>query len=280
LINYEELLSKLIDIVREGIVFVRGLAGKEEYVRKVRKHEFSGDVTRRFDEEAEKFLLDRIKSLGIDSLIITEESGEMRFGSDPKLIYVIDPVDGSINFASNIPWSSISIAVAPYKEGALLDDITLGIIGNIYTGDIYYFIKGHGCFENGGKVVKRGPPQRVIFGYFESLDAYLIIPKYWSLRGKTKVRSLGCVSLDLVYVGLGRAECFIDVRARLRNVDVAAAYGFIKECGGEVSHADGTSLTDVSINRLDRVYSLIASWDRETHKYLVRAYELLQKDLR
>ncbi|MEM0026968.1 MAG: inositol monophosphatase family protein [Ignisphaera sp.] len=222
-----------------------------------------GDVSKRFDVEAENILRKCIVDSLKDVVFIGEEEGLNVYGN-PKWIVIADPVDGSTNFSFEIPWASISVAIAPYRKGATIRDVTTAIVAEIFRNRTYVynngFVKIYGASE------RKKTPAPIVLGYFELLEAYTPLLKYLSLSPRRPtVRSLGSAALDIVYVGLGNAEVFIDARAKLRNVDVAAAVRIATALGAKaVECSNGLrDALNIPIDILERVQCIAAAYDND-----------------
>ena len=228
--------------------FLTSLAGDAgaillKYLHKthrVKRKRGAGIVTEA-DRAAESVCLKKIFRKYPDSSIITEESGEFRGTSG--LCWVMDPLDGTTNFAHGFPWFCVSIGLL--VEGAL----TAGVIFNPVTRELFYGEKGHGAFLNGKKIrVSRTSLLK---------DSLLGTGFYYS-KGRTLedemgiftrmnqvalgVRRPGSAALDLAYVACGRYDGFWE--RRLSPWDVAAGFVIVTEAGGTVSDYKGKE-TDI-----------------------------------
>ncbi len=176
------------------------------------------DVTKKIDWEVEKFIIERIKSEGIEGAIVTEERGVI--GEGPPYI-VVDPLDGSLNFSLANPYASVSIA---YVEGNKLKDVTFGVIAPLFSYPIYFCEKG-----------KR---ERVLAVYFEVFDneGIELVRKAWEVLGRPKLRSYGSIASDLALLARNKILGVIDVRKRIRNVDIAAGLWLARSCGFSVNN--------------------------------------------
>jgi len=238
----------------------------------------SGDVTKEFDKVSEDIIVKGIRSIFNDNvLIVSEELGAKMYGSG-KWVVIIDPVDGSTNYDSGIPWVSISIGIAKYNEsGTKVKDEVLAIVADVFRRTIYEYYNGE-VFMDGVKAYRLRRPKNVVFGYFEKPEAYGIIPAYWKVRGsKTALRSLGSVALEMIYLGLGRAEALVDLRAKIRNVDIAAAYRIAHTLGARATLCDGSPLENFPIDDLLNVKCLLAGYDVNVLNKLINAYHLFKK---
>lgn len=235
----------------------------------------SGDTSKIFDVESEEIIFTELRR-GIKDcfLFVSEESGVRNFCKDPRWVVVVDPVDGSINYEAAIPWVSISLAVAPFKEDVTLDDVVYATVYDLFRGVDYSFDVDEGVTTAGASVLRNPKPPSVVLGYFEAPESYRIVPEYWSERGsRASLRSLGSAALDIVYVGLGNAEAFIDTRARLRNVDVAAALRIATALGAKARVCGESDVNSLHLREVRRVECLLVGYDESYLERLTRAHE-------
>lgn len=208
----------------------------------IKKKPGAGIVTEA-DQASEDYLIKRIFSKFPESSIITEESGEHRRGSER--CWILDPLDGTTNYAHHFPWFCVSIAL--YERGKPL----VGVIYQPVTKELFHAEKGKGSFLNG----KRLQVSRC--GKME--DALLGTGFYYS-KGKelaeemgifhrmnevaSAVRRPGSAALDLACVAAGRYEGFWE--RGLSSWDVAAGFLLVTEAGGKISNYRGenTSVFD------------------------------------
>jgi len=85
--------------------------------------------------------------------------------------------------------------------------------------------------------------------------------------GRPKIRSLGSASLDIIYTSIGRFKAFIDLRGRLRNVDVAAAIGFAREVGAYIIDDRGGHV-EMPLDRLSNIGSIVVTRSKEVVELL------------
>ena len=271
-----------LDIVRDGIKeIVREVIN---YLRegrasgKVVGRGPSGDVTKDFDIVSEEIIVNGLRKLFSDDVVIvSEELGVNIVRSDAKWVAIIDPVDGSTNYDAGIPWVAVSIGIAKRRssERTKISDEVLAVVADVFRGRIYEFYNGQ-VYLNSSLIRRSKKPKNVVFGYFEKPEAYFIIPAYWTIRGsRAALRSLGSVALEIIYVGLGRAEALVDLRAKIRNVDVAAAYRIAMTLGSKAVLCDGSPLENFPIDDLLSVKCLLMGYDDETLKKLLKAYETI-----
>jgi len=239
------------------------------------------DSTFKVDWEVEKLIINELSRSGLNALIVSEERGVISVGDGKRLDYIIliDPLDGSLNYVAGIPYSSVSIAVAKYRPNATLNDLDIGIIQSVFTGDTYLGVRGRGAYVNGVKLVKekrRGIEDlSLVLGYLND-GAYNVMLELERHIGMFKFRSLGCASLDLMFVAKGDAALFIDLRSKLRVIDVGAAYVILREMGCIVRDGFDREINP-SIATCSRVPSIVVYRDKEVYEKYKFIHELYKK---
>mgnify|MGYP001772867663 CR=1 FL=1 len=234
----------------------------------------SGDTSKEFDVVAEDILTSCISDRLNDVVIVGEERGVRMYGSG-RWFAVIDPVDGSSNFDAGIPWSSISIAIA--KRGAdkpCLKDVVLAIVAEIFRDRIYIY-KNSSIKILGADISRREAPKPILLGYFEVPEAYRPVERYLAIRGRITLRSLGSAALDIVYVGLGNAEGFIDIRSKLRNVDVAAALKIALTMGAKAYTCDFNDVELIPLDNLVKIRCIAVGYNDYYLSKLIEAIKTL-----
>ncbi len=262
-----ELRKILVRAASETAALLRDNACDPRMVESIR-----GETTRA-DLIAEEYAVDLLKSMGLRARIIGEEGGIYGEGD---LVVIIDPLDGSVNYLNCIPWASVSIAVAP-KDASSFNEILAGAVAPIFTGYTLSFERGGGCYEGGSRIAGAYKPyKRMLAVYAEHPDALYSIARVIESIGGFKVRSLGSAALELAYTAVGRITLFLDVRSKLRNVDIAAAAGMLAECGGILLGPEG-GWPPLRLDRIDRVGSVAASLDAGLAR---RVYSLVGPQMR
>ena len=192
-----------------------------------------GDFVSSADKRTEKILIDELQKANPDYGIITEEKGIIN-KSNTKNRWIIDPIDGTMNFLNGIPQFAISIG---YEEN---DEIKCGVIFNPIMNEMFLAEKGNGAFLNNQRI--RVSKQKKIN------DALLVTggPKGASkIKNKiyseyinvsnnvSNVRKFGSAALDMAYVACGRFDGYW--QRELNYWDVAAGIIILKEAGGFVN---------------------------------------------
>jgi myo-inositol-1(or 4)-monophosphatase len=215
-------------ILRDGFGSVFTISNKEG------KNNF---VTE-FDKLSEKKIIDYISSRYPDHFFLAEESGSTGAKNNGAVRWIIDPLDGTTNFAHNLPIFSISIA-AEYN-GELL----CGVIYQPILDELFLAIRNKGAFLNNSPIqvssnndfdssfLVTGFPYNINQNPCHCIDNFVDI----ILRG-IPVRRLGSAALDLAYVAAGRFDGFWEIN--LNPWDIAAGVILVEEAGGVVTQYDG-----------------------------------------
>ncbi len=275
-----ELMRISLKIAHDASAFLREYREEHEQISKVRGETFRADIL------AEELIIEELGNQGFEGLIVSEEMGVKKLGDD-ELVAIIDPLDGTINYISGIPWCSVSVAFAVRKEDQPgIDSIIAGTVAPIFYGKSISFSVGEGIFLENEKVSRshiksnfEGLGHRIIALYEDDPEAIPSIIKIYKELAEhvgekgpyaLKLRSLGSAAMELAYVGLGKIGYFVDLRARLRIVDVAAGLGIIREAGGWFGDASGNPLV-LRVDRVSRLNSLIATHTRGDYDVVLRS---------
>lgn len=183
------------------------------------------------DKECETYLLERIRESYPEHRILSEESGENEMISD--WCWVVDPLDGTINFAQGIPVFSVSIALQ------YMGDSVAGVVYNPVTDQLFSAVRGGGSWLNGKRlqvssktelnqcVLATGfPYDRAIDSDNNSAHFAEMVPK---VRG---LRRLGSAAYDLANVAAGAMDGYWELA--LSPWDVAAGTLLVLEAGGVI----------------------------------------------
>ena len=205
-----------------------------------------GDFVSSADKRTEKILIDEFQKAYPEHGIITEETGIIN-KSNKNNRWIIDPIDGTMNFLNGIPQFAISIG---YEEN---QEIKCGVIFNPITNEMFIAEKGNGAFLNNSRIrvsnkknlqdsllVTGGPKQ-------SSKIKDKIFSEYISVSKKvSNVRKFGSASLDLAYVASGRFDGYW--QRELNYWDVAAGIIIVKEAGGFVDFFEENNNSDLKRN--------------------------------
>lgn len=159
-------------------------------------------------------------------------------GGDGTHVWIIDPLDGTTNFAHGYPWFCVSIALQVGGE------TVLGVIHNPMTDELFTAAIGIGAFRNGSRirVSERQPLSGALlatgFPYDCATDPENNFNHFIRFQKAARgIRRAGAAALDLAYLAAGRLDGFWEVK--LKPWDVAAGTLLVQEAGGRVSAFDG-----------------------------------------
>lgn len=215
-----------------------------------------GDITMKVDADAEKGIMDLVKGQVEDVRFVTEEAGVVGHQSASWTV-VIDPIDGSGNYARGLPFYCTSIAVL---DGSSLESARYGLIRNLITEETYFAERGAGAERDGTQVKtsKARKLQESCVGIDMSKAPRAAVERLVPLLAAVrKPAHLGANALELAFLSDGKLDGFVDIRDRMRVVDFAAGYLIAKEAGAVMSGPEGQAVnTRVS---LEEKFNVVAS---------------------
>ena len=221
-----------------------------------------GDKTFPVDKWAEDIIiagLEKAQGDGEAFTLISEELGIRTFGQGKKTV-LVDPIDGSNNAKSGIPFFSTSIALL---DGTTLDTLVVGYVINLVAGDEFWALRGKGAYKNGAPIRTSTAPGITIVAYEASSPAS-DMPRLMPLFAQAKrTRCFGSTALDLAYLASGAISVFATATAS-RAFDYAAGMLILEEAGGVITGITGTALGHI-VAGLDRTVPLLASKNDATH---------------
>lgn len=188
------------------------------------------------DHASEKAILQVIKEQFPAHSILTEETGAITQDSTYK--WIIDPIDGTVNFAHGIPLCCVSIGVE--YEG----DMILGAVYNPNLNELYFAEKGKGATLNEQPIKVSEETQALKaclvtgfpYTYLDMENGPLQVFEKFIRKG-VPVRRLGSAAIDLCWVAAGRFDGFYE--HKLEAWDSAAGVLMVEEAGGKVTDFKG-----------------------------------------
>jgi len=218
-----------------------------------------GDRQRRFDVLIDEWVRDWLTRRGMHGVLLSEESEAVQLGAPGgDHCFVVDPVDGSDNFARGLPLSALSIAVLPRSAPLAPEHVVHAIVGDLAEPKPILASRGQGARQCDRRLKTSGVQK---LG-----DAILSCElNHWSpnhalaetLRACAGVRAYGCASRAMCLVATGALDAHIDVRSRLTPESFLAASLVVTEAGGQVVQLDGSPLD--SFDGLQSRTTLIAA---------------------
>lgn len=204
-----------------------------------------GDFVSAADLKSEDILREELGRARPDFGFLMEESGEIP-GHDASQRWIVDPLDGTINFLHGIPRFCISIAVEQTTSSAGRErrEIIAGLVYNPLTDESYWADKNQGAYLNDRRMRVSGRRRMdealISIGFppliGADLDPFLTRARALMARAGG-VRRFGCAALDLAYVAAGRFEGYW--QDGLGPWDVAAGLLLVREAGGFVTDSAG-----------------------------------------
>lgn len=200
-----------------------------------------GDIVTRADRESETLLRATLLDACPGHAFLGEEEG---LSGDSEFVWVVDPLDGTLNFARGLPAFTVCIGLLHRKEPVV------GVVYDPVHEDLYAAARGGGATLNGETVVC--PPEPMDSTSLVALpSAYLkeLAPPYVNrVLSRCRWRDLGCASLHICMVGTGSFACAVFEKTKLW--DIAAPSLFAMETGAFQYDLDGNT-----------AYPLAHPWD-------------------
>ena len=188
------------------------------------------------DHAAEKAIIETIKEQFPDHFILSEEAGELSSASQYK--WIIDPIDGTVNYAHGIPICCVSIGLE--LNGTMI----LGAVYNPLINEFYIGERGKGATLN-GMPIQVSTKKQVMdaclvtgfpYTYLDQPNGPLEVFNRF-IRSGVPVRRLGSAAMDLCWVAAGRFDGFYE--HKLQAWDSAAGFLIVEEAGGRVTDLKG-----------------------------------------
>ena len=191
-----------------------------------------GDFVTSADKRTEKIIIDELRKAHPDYGFVSEETGVIN-KSNIKNRWIIDPIDGTMNFLNGIPQFAISIG---YEEKG---EIKCGVVFNPIMNEMFIAEKGNGAYLNNSRIrvsnkkdiknalIVTGGPKSSSKIKDKIFSEYINISKNVS-----NVRKFGSAALDIAYVACGRFDGYW--QRELNYWDIAAGIIILKEAGGFV----------------------------------------------
>ena len=196
------------------------------------------DLVTEVDERSERVIGELLREAFPGYGMLAEEGGRLPGADDAR--WIVDPLDGTTNYAHGLPIFAVSIAL----ERA--DEVVLGVVHDPIRGETYVAERGGGATLNGEpiRVSDTEEPIRALLvtGFpYDRADMPAALELFGRLTVLTQgVRRLGAAALDLCYVAAGRLDAFYE--RGLHAWDIAAGGLILEEAGGKVTDYRGRDL--------------------------------------
>ena len=205
-----------------------------EDMRSMSETKAENDYVTSADRECERLIISSVMRKFPDDAVYGEESGESGGGG---VRWIIDPIDGTVDFMASFPDYTVSIAFED-EEG-----IAFGVVAVPRQGEVFSAMRGCGAFLNGRRIMTDEttplgktlailvPPHRhhrYLHDYIERMERF-----YYRV---SDMRSLGSAAVSLCYVACGRCSMYYEIGLHL--YDIAAGIVILSEAGGRVTFLD------------------------------------------
>ena len=188
------------------------------------------DFVTNSDFKAEKIIIEELKKARPNYSIISEENGTEK-NKDQKNTWILDPIDGTINFLHGVPHFAISIALMSNNE------IISGLVFDPIKNEMFYAEKNNGAYFNN---------HRIRVSKKNQIDECLFVTGGKIADGlDIQFRKSGCAALDMAYVASGRYDGFF--QSDLNLWDIAAGIILVKEAGGILNDINLSSNQNINI---------------------------------
>ena len=194
------------------------------------------DFVTNSDLKAEKIIIEELKKAKPNYSIISEEYG-IEDNKDKNNIWILDPIDGTVNFLHGIPHFAISIALKSNNE------IISGLIFDPIKNEIFYAEKNNGAFFNNQRI-RVSKKNQINDCLFATGGRFKIEPDL-------QFRKSGCAALDMAYVASGRYDGYF--QKNLNLWDIAAGIILVKEAGG--------ILNEINLSPYEKIKIIASSTD-------------------
>ena len=213
-----------------------------KYLGKIKSIDYKGEINlvTEADRRSEEVILSIIKDNYPDHRILAEETGES--GNSSPFKWIIDPLDGTINYAHGYPCFCVSLAIEYEKE------VIYGAVYDPVKDELFTAEKGKGAFLN-GKEIKTSSTKQLDqsllctgfpYDVRDDMDSNMINFRTFLMKAQA-VRRDGSAALDLCHTAAGRFDGFWE--QKLFPWDVAAGGLLVTEAGGKLSNFKGENFS-------------------------------------
>ena len=223
------MLNQIVDIVKQASQI---MLDDESF--KVSEKDGVTNLVTTNDVKVQEFLQDKLSKLLPEGSFFCEEGDVKDLSKD--YIWIIDPIDGTTNYARHISVCAISVALE-YKG-----EIIIGVVYNPYQNALYTAEKGKGSYLNGKRihVSDKGFNECVVYTAFSAYDKTQSNKTFEFCKELfphiNDLRRTGSAAFEICSIGAGRGDIFFEIK--LQVWDYAAASLILKEAGGYISSLD------------------------------------------
>jgi len=238
-------VSELVDIARDVAIQAGELIHmrRQGHVEVANTKSTVSDVVTEVDRESEKLILERLMELRPQDGFLGEEGNVSE--SQSGVTWVVDPIDGTVNFLYGIPEYTVSIAAVEGPPNPEEWTLLAGAVVNPSSGDVFTGGRGAGAFHGTRRLRVRPPVELeaalVLTGFaygahFRRHQAQLLVELLPKVRD---IRRIGSAALDLAMVAAGMGDVYME--RTISPWDFAAGAVLIEEAGGVVRGFHGAA---------------------------------------
>ncbi|MDX2376779.1 inositol monophosphatase [Microbacterium sp. LRZ72] len=237
-----DLSDLAVDIAREAGDLAR--RRRDEGVSIAATKSTLADIVTEADREVERLIRDRLEVERPGDGFLGEESGAA--AGSTGLTWVVDPIDGTVNYAYGIPGYAISIGVVEGAPEPAAWTALAGVVHNPATGETFRAVKDGGAHLGGRRLAVNAEPAdagaliATGFSYDPDERAAQLAVLARVLPMARDIRRMGAASLDLAAVAAGRVDAYYE--RGLWPWDMAAGGLLVEEAGGRFAGAGGAAL--------------------------------------
>jgi myo-inositol-1(or 4)-monophosphatase len=232
IMNFEKELSVARQAALEAGALLKNFLGRVTQIG----HKSETDLVTEADLQSEQLILESLRRHFPEDMFLTEETGQHGHGS--KRMWLIDPLDGTINFTHELPFFAVSVAFQVQAE------TMLGVVYSPRTQELFEGVKGAGAFLNQRPITVSKTTKLIDsllatgFPHTVHQNPGEVMKRFGNLavRGQA-IRRMGSAALDLCYVAAGRFAGFWE--QDLKPWDTAAGALLVEEAGGRVTDFEG-----------------------------------------
>jgi len=257
--DLDELTALAVSIARDAGELAR--TRRAEGVTVAATKSAIADVVTEADREVERLIRDRISAARPDDGFYGEETGADRGASG--LTWVVDPIDGTVNYLYGIPHYAVSIAVVAGEPRAAEWQQLVGVVFNPANGELFHAVRGRGAWLGDQRLAVSEPSEAGAlvatgFGYDPATHDGDFARLRKVMPYARDIRRAGAASLDLAYVAAGRLDGYFE--RGLHPWDHAAGGLLVLEAGGKLGgQPDGAPGREMTIAAGSALFDQITS---------------------
>lgn len=247
-----------------GSTLLREIGGAR-HAEEVLARGAAGDKTFAVDRRAEEIILSALEGRGEPLTVISEEAGFIEMNGGGETTVLVDPIDGSKNAVTGIPFYCSAMAVA---RGSRLHDMALSYTVNLVSGEEFWAERGGGAYRDGKRLSTQHDDAMGLAMYEAQAPGRDIARALPLLSAFRRTRCFGAIALDLAYLAAGSASVFVSP-GPARSFDFAGGWLMVLEAGGVMTDLQGNELNGLELG-LERASPLLASCNEKVHEKALR----------